>query len=192
MARYYPNETKLLDFLVDCFNREIEGLDDVEVWIHTCWGNPNMQKVFRDESYANSDRDLPRPPQGRRLDDRGVRERPQGAAALRAAPRLAEEEDRRRRDQPPHAAGRLPRRRRGPRSGAASSTSRPTSSMLSTDCGFGRQGFNRHLAFYKTAAIPQARNIVLKELGRRGALHPGARTSSWPGISCRTTSRSRT
>ena len=37
--------------------------------------------------------------------------------------------------------------------------------ILSTDCGFGRQGFNRHLAFYKAAAIPQARNIVLKELG---------------------------
>ena len=54
MACYYPKETKLLDFLVDCFNREIEGLDDVEVWIHTCWGNPNMQKVFTDESYANS------------------------------------------------------------------------------------------------------------------------------------------
>ena len=37
--------------------------------------------------------------------------------------------------------------------------------ILSTDCGFGRQGFNRHLAFYKAAAIPQARNIVLEELG---------------------------
>ncbi len=54
IACYYPDETELLDFLVDCFNREIEGLDDVEVWIHTCWGNPNMQKVFTDESYANS------------------------------------------------------------------------------------------------------------------------------------------
>ena len=54
IACYYPEMTKLLDFLVDCFNREIEGLDDVEIWIHTCWGNPNMQKVFSDESYANS------------------------------------------------------------------------------------------------------------------------------------------
>ena len=26
-------------------------------------------------------------------------------------------------------------------------------------------GFNRHLAFYKSTAIPQARNIVLEELG---------------------------
>src|SRR5579859_3774100 len=37
--------------------------------------------------------------------------------------------------------------------------------ILSTDCGFGRQGFNRHLAFFKASAIPQARNIVLQELG---------------------------
>ena len=37
--------------------------------------------------------------------------------------------------------------------------------MLSTDCGFGRQGFNRHLAFFKTVGIPLARNLVLKELG---------------------------
>ena len=28
-----------------------------------------------------------------------------------------------------------------------------------------QSGFNRHLAFYKASAIPQARNIVLKELG---------------------------
>jgi hypothetical protein len=37
--------------------------------------------------------------------------------------------------------------------------------VLSTDCGFGRQGFNRHVAFYKTTAIAQARNIVLQEQG---------------------------
>ena len=40
--------------MVDAFNHEVEGLDDVELWIHTCWGNPNMQKVYTGESYANS------------------------------------------------------------------------------------------------------------------------------------------
>jgi len=54
MARYSPDQKELINFLVDAFNREVEGLHDVEVWIHTCWGNPNMQKVFTDESYANS------------------------------------------------------------------------------------------------------------------------------------------
>jgi 5-methyltetrahydropteroyltriglutamate--homocysteine methyltransferase len=26
--------------MIDAFNREVQGLDDVELWIHTCWGNP--------------------------------------------------------------------------------------------------------------------------------------------------------
>ena len=29
-----------LEFLVDAYNREVEGLDGVEVWLHTCWGIP--------------------------------------------------------------------------------------------------------------------------------------------------------
>ena len=154
MARYNPEEKELLDFLVDGFNREVEGLDDVEVWIHTCWGNPNMQKVFTRRVVRELDRDLPRAPQGRRLDHRGDRERLQGAPALRALQGLAEEEDRRRRHQPPHAAGRLPRCRRRPDPPRLKHI--PADKLvLSTDCGFGRQGFNRHLAFYKTSAIPR-------------------------------------
>ena len=54
VACFYPDQKELLDFLVDAFNHEVEGLDDVELWIHTCWGNPNMQKVYTGESYANS------------------------------------------------------------------------------------------------------------------------------------------
>ena len=40
--------------MLACYNREVEGLDDVELWIHTCWGNPNMQRVCEDTSYAAS------------------------------------------------------------------------------------------------------------------------------------------
>ena len=76
IACFYPEQTELLDFLVDAFNHEVEGLDDVELWIHTCWGNPNMQKVYTRRVVRELDRDLPRAPQGRRLDDRGDRERP--------------------------------------------------------------------------------------------------------------------
>ncbi len=53
-AAFHPEETEILDFMVEAFNHEVEGLDDVEVWIHTCWGNPMMQKVYSGESYANS------------------------------------------------------------------------------------------------------------------------------------------
>ena len=42
------------------------------------------------------------------------------------------------------------------------------------DCGFGRQGFNRHLAFFKATGIPLARNILLKELGAPARYIPAA------------------
>ena len=37
--------------------------------------------------------------------------------------------------------------------------------ILSSDCGFGRQGCNRDIAFYKASAIAQGCNIVRRELG---------------------------
>jgi 5-methyltetrahydropteroyltriglutamate--homocysteine methyltransferase len=37
--------------------------------------------------------------------------------------------------------------------------------ILSSDCGFGRQGAGRTVAFYKAAAIAQGANIVRRELG---------------------------
>src|SRR5438309_12034852 len=33
-------------FLVELFNHTVEGLDDVELWLHTCWGNPGGQHCF--------------------------------------------------------------------------------------------------------------------------------------------------
>ena len=37
--------------------------------------------------------------------------------------------------------------------------------IVSSDCGFGRQGCNREIAFYKSTAIAQGCNIVRRELG---------------------------
>jgi len=37
--------------------------------------------------------------------------------------------------------------------------------IVSSDCGFGRQGANREIAFYKASAIAQGCNIVRRELG---------------------------
>ena len=37
--------------------------------------------------------------------------------------------------------------------------------VLTSDCGFGRQGSNRLVALYKSAAIVQGANIVRRELG---------------------------
>ncbi len=41
----------------------------------------------------------------------------------------------------------------------------PEQLIVSSDCGFGRQGCNRDIAFFKTAAIAQGTNIVRRELG---------------------------
>jgi len=164
IACYYPEEKELIDFLVDCFNREIEGLDDVEVWIHTCWGNPNMQKVFSDESYANSieiylerlkgdvwtiearendGKELPLFEPYKQSMKKKVAVGVVSHRTLQA-------------DTPEVVADQIRN---------ALKYIEPENLVLSTDCGFGRQGFNRFVAFYKAACIPQARNIVLKELG---------------------------
>ena len=54
MANTFGKDHEEVLFLIDAFNREVQGLDDVELWIHTCWGNPNMQRVMEDTSYAHS------------------------------------------------------------------------------------------------------------------------------------------
>jgi 5-methyltetrahydropteroyltriglutamate--homocysteine methyltransferase len=41
----------------------------------------------------------------------------------------------------------------------------PENLIVSSDCGFGRQGCNREIAFYKATAIAQGCNLVRKELG---------------------------
>jgi 5-methyltetrahydropteroyltriglutamate--homocysteine methyltransferase len=37
--------------------------------------------------------------------------------------------------------------------------------IVSSDCGFGRQGCNRDIAFFKSTAIAQGCNIVRREIG---------------------------
>ena len=54
MANTFGKDDSMVKFMIDAYNREVDGLDDVEIWIHTCWGNPNMQRVMEDTSYAAS------------------------------------------------------------------------------------------------------------------------------------------
>ena len=164
MARYNPEQKEFIDFLVDAFNREIEGLDDVEVWIHTCWGNPNMQKVFSDESYANSIQIYLERLKGDvwtiEATENNFKELPLFKAyknSLKKKIAVGVISHRTlQADFPDVVAERIRR---------CLDCIPADKLILSTDCGFGRQGFNRHLAYFKTVAIPMARNIVLKELG---------------------------
>jgi 5-methyltetrahydropteroyltriglutamate--homocysteine methyltransferase len=164
VARYSPEQVELIDFLVDAYNREVEGLEGVEIWIHTCWGNPMMQNVFRDESYANSveiylermhgdvwtieatENDLAELPLLEPYKNSLKKKVAVGVVSHRTLQA----------DTPETVADRIRR---------ALEVIPADKLILSTDCGFGRQGLNRPLAFYKAAAIAQARNIVLGELG---------------------------
>ncbi len=50
----------------------------------------------------------------------------------------------------------------------------PEQLIVSSDCGFGRQGCNREIAFYKSSAIAQGANIVRRELGLPATYVPAA------------------
>ena len=157
-AAFHPEEKELLDFMVDAFNHEVEGLDDVELWIHTCWGNPNMQKVYSGESYANSidiylnrlkgdvwtveatendlaEIDLFKPYAGNLKKKVAV-----GVVSHRTLQA----------DMAPVVAGRIRR---------ALEVIPADKLILSSDCGFGRQGFNR------------TRGVLQGDRDRAGAEH---------------------
>ena len=50
----------------------------------------------------------------------------------------------------------------------------PEQLIVSSDCGFGRQGCTREIAFYKASAIAQGCNIVRRELGLEPTYVPAA------------------
>ena len=60
----------------------------------------------------------------------------------------------------------------------------PEQLIVSSDCGFGRQGCNRDIAFFKAASIAQGTNIVRRELGlpetRVRAAEPALQTDIVP------------
>jgi 5-methyltetrahydropteroyltriglutamate--homocysteine methyltransferase len=50
----------------------------------------------------------------------------------------------------------------------------PEQLIVSSDCGFGRQGCNREIAFYKASSIAQGCNTVRRELGLETSYIPAA------------------
>jgi 5-methyltetrahydropteroyltriglutamate--homocysteine methyltransferase len=154
-----------VEFLIECFNHEISGLEDVEVWAHTCWGNPNMQKVSEQTSYERSaELYLERtnvdvwtleykgddPEATLRLFDRYGGTPPKKIALGLVDHRTVQVES------PEEVAADVRR---------AMEHIDPEHLVLSTNCGFGRGGSNRLVAFYKATALAQGANIVRRELG---------------------------
>ena len=178
MANTFGAKHEKVKFMVECYNREVQGLDDVEIWIHTCWGNPNMQRVMEDTSYQASFELYLNELQGRRLDDRDEGSRTSGTSSCSAP-----------------CKGKLPKKicigavshrtLQADRPEDVADSIRtalkhiaPEQLIVSSDCGFGRQGCNREIAFYKASAIAQGCNIVRQRARARDDLRSGRRSGA--------------
>ncbi len=157
---------------VEIFNRCVKGLrNKLEVWCHTCWGNPAQQRTYDPNKryepaleYMNElDADVLTfecaSSGGRDVEAIGKKiikpkiaigvidhhtlqvERPEDVAALIRM-----------------ALNNIP----------------PERLCISTDCGFGRGGMGRRHAFYKMVALARGTNIVRRELGAPEAYIPAA------------------
>jgi 5-methyltetrahydropteroyltriglutamate--homocysteine methyltransferase len=163
-ANTYGRKDEKVQFMLKAFNREVQGLDDVEIWIHTCWGNPNMQRVIDNDSYRESFELYMEECRGDvwtiETKDRNMREielfapfkgKLKKKICIGAVSHRTLQVDR-----PEDVAATIRQ---------ALEHIAPEQLIVSSDCGFGRQGCNRDIAFFKSAAIAQGTNIVRRELG---------------------------
>ncbi len=157
---------------VEAFNRETAGLRaKTEVWCHTCWGNPFAQKVESGYLYkpvldhmAQLDVDVIT----FETAANGGAELAEIAAAIGKDKKICIGviEHRTLQVERPEEVAALIRK--------ALKHIEPERLILSTDCGFGRQGMSRVHAFYKMVALVWGANIVRQELGLAEAPIPAA------------------
>lgn len=151
------------DTYVDAFNTEVRGLrDKTEVWCHTCWGNPFAQKIEVGPSYKASLEYLDR------LDVDVVTFETaanNGAEFADIAAGIS-------RDKKVCIGGVYHRTLEVERPEEVATLIRkaldyiePERLIISSDCGFGRQGMSRTHAFYKMISLVAGTNMVRKELG---------------------------
>jgi 5-methyltetrahydropteroyltriglutamate--homocysteine methyltransferase len=150
-----------LQFMTEAFNRQLVGVD-AEIWVHTCWGNPNQQRVYWDvPSYeralpyllqlnadvitfecASSDgKDL-------KLFGQYKTDKKIGIGVVNHCNTVVE---------PPEHVAALIRK--------ALEYIPPERLVITTDCGFGREGLSRRIAYYKCVSLVEGTNIVRRELG---------------------------
>jgi 5-methyltetrahydropteroyltriglutamate--homocysteine methyltransferase len=161
----YGASEDVLDFLVELFNHTVEGLDDVELWIHTCWGNPGAQHCFDPQISYEPSVDIYL---NRLKGDVWTIESKENDHSLLPAFKPYKGNL-----QKKIAVGFISHRTlqvETPEEVAADvrrwlEVVEPEQLVLSSDCGFGRQGVPRPIAYYKAAALAQGANIVRGELG---------------------------
>ncbi len=156
-----PATDKELAAYTQAFNREVEGVN-TEIWAHTCWGNPNQQSFYWErpsyerslphllqlnadvltlEGASNQGRDLPLLKQYKT--DKKI-----AIGVINHTVTTVE---------PPQMIADLIRR--------ALEYIPPERLIITADCGFGREGLSRRIAFYKCIALVQGTNMVRRELG---------------------------
>tara|TARA_Y100000590_G_scaffold464361_1_gene633608 strand:- start:1681 stop:2856 length:1176 start_codon:yes stop_codon:yes gene_type:complete len=156
-----PATDKDLEFYTEAFNREVEGVDS-EIWAHTCWGNPNQQSFYWERpSYERSlpyllalNADV--------LMLEGASNMGRDLALLKAFPTdkkigIGVVDHTRTTVERPEMIADIIRR--------ALEYIPPERLIISADCGFGREGMSRRIAYYKCVALVRGTNIVRKELG---------------------------
>ncbi|MBO0710768.1 MAG: cobalamin-independent methionine synthase II family protein [Acetobacteraceae bacterium] len=150
-----------LEFLTEAFNRQLVGVN-AEIWVHTCWGNPNQQRVYWDvpsydralphllqlhgdvitfECASSNGRDLP-------LFAKYKTDKKIGIGVVNHCNTVVE---------PPEYVAGLIRK--------ALEYIPAEQLVITTDCGFGREGLSRRIAYYKCVAMVEGTNIVRRELG---------------------------
>lgn len=150
-----------LEFQTEAFNRQLDGVE-AEIWVHCCWGNPNQQRVYNPvpsyeralphllqlkcdvitfECASTDGRDLP-------LFAKYPSDKKIGIGVVSHTDTVVE---------PPEKVANLIRK--------ALEYIPPERLVITTDCGFGREGLSRRIAHYKCVALVEGTNIVRRELG---------------------------
>lgn len=148
-------------FFTEAFNREVRGVN-AEIWVHTCWGNPAQQRlhtpvpsyervlpylfdldadVITFECASTGGRDLP-------LIGAIASAKKVAIGVVNHTTTIVER---------PADVAALIRK--------ALKYIPPERLIISTDCGFGREGLSRRIAFFKCVALVEGTNIVRRELG---------------------------
>ncbi|MBI2799985.1 MAG: cobalamin-independent methionine synthase II family protein [Gammaproteobacteria bacterium] len=156
-----PAKERDLEFYTKAFNREIQDVK-TEIWAHTCWGNPNQQSFYWER--PSYERSLPyllalnadvlglecASNEGRDLKLlKHVKTRKKIAIGVVDHTRTTVES--------PQLVASIIRK--------ALEHVPPERLIITSDCGFGREGLSRRIAQYKCIALVLGTNIVRKELG---------------------------
>ena len=156
-----PTTEADFEFFSEAFNREVKGVN-AEIWLHTCWGNPAQQRLAWDPpSYERAiapllelDADVITfefaSSNGKEL---ALFEKHETTKKIAIGvvnhTNTVVESPERVADLIRTALRYIPAERL----------------IVSTDCGFGREGISRRIAFHKCVSLVQGANIVRRELG---------------------------